>query len=564
MLRFIQTFDCFGDYPGFSIKSKQLFQTKIGGFLYVLFIFLISFLVFSYSIYFFSQRNETFSYFPRRSSHNPLHDISFGRDLNIIFGLINNTPDRNVNLFKEDVDIILDKKLFGENHNLQEEIEKVHFELNPIKFEAVRMNHISFFSLNIKKNIQIGGDLIFNNFTTQMKISINLESINNIFVFIQEKKLSNEISFEKSNFSVHTLNKQANLLKLTTKKVKRSYPNLSLYSEKEESIIKLIPYLTFQNNSYFEINILASNIIDCYEVRRIHDLDIVFSNCLSFIIISYYIFFYVNRILTYNSSWLYLVNYFFRYTTINSDSNYMKLLFYKDRTSFKVSKTRSPRETHKGRTSSIISKDVEGSDFIVLSENTNLNKKNSVNKLNYVNSNSSYVNSQNSLVTDSKKGLDLDNHRSQKMYHLAQGINEKILDLAHYKEKVFTFLESLSKRKIKLNIFERTFPQKYKRKTIINFIYSKKVLEEYLSIERYIKSVSDLEKLKQFLFDKSQLNLFNSYYLNSYNIENSKEVAFSESELKEILSNKLADENTKVTNNKLIQMFNNEMLNSIN
>jgi hypothetical protein len=242
----------------------------------------------------------------------------------------------------------------------------------------------------------------------------------------------------------------------------------------------------------------------------------------------------------------------------------MKLLLYKDRNSFKVSKTRSPRDTHKGRTSSIVSKDVEGSDLIILSENTNLNKKNSVNKSNYLNSNSSYVNSQNSLVSDSKKGLDIDNHKSQKMYHLAQGIVEKKQDLAHYKEKVFTFLESLLKTKIKLNIFERTFPQWYKRKTIINFLYSKKVLSEYLSIERYVKSVSDLEKLKQFLLDKSQLNFFNTYYLNSYNIKNSKKVAFSESELTEILSNKLSDEYKKVTNNKLIQMFNNEMLNSIN
>ena len=105
--------------------------------------------------------------------------------------------------------------------------------------------------------------------------------------------------------------------------------------------------------------------------------------------------------------------------------------------------------------------------------------------------------------------------------------------------------------------------EKAKSYDFINLNYGSNILRNFLSVESLIKAVSDVEKLKNLLLNKSQKMIFELYYLNNYTRINPKTEIKSTFDVKEFQSFwkvKPTDEISKFINLKLLELFNEDTL----
>jgi hypothetical protein len=245
----------------------------------------------------------------------------------------------------------------------------------------------------------------------------------------------------------------------------------------------------------------------------------------------------------------------------------MKMIFYKDKNNFYASKTEKfvVKEQVSTKNKNFIShKQFESTDILGLSENF-VNKASPQNCKNSF-QNSTYLNTNNHLITEKQKHLNSEVSGSENTYYLTQGLIDRKIDFSRYLEKIKFFVIQLSNSHAVLPFCQRLRPKAFPFNENCNdFIKSSGILEGYISIERLVKTISDTEKLKQFLFDKSQLYLFNFHYLNNYSMNpNDIELKFEENKFSSIYKNKVMDDHSKRVSNKLIQMYNDEMLATFN
>jgi hypothetical protein len=134
----------------------------------------------------------------------------------------------------------------------------------------------------------------------------------------------------------------------------------------------------------------------------------------------------------------------------------------------------------------------------------------------------------------------------------------RMTDNEIYITKLFDF-------KVSLGICSRLRCRKIKETDLDekNFNHSLRILKNFLSVETLIKVVSDVERLKELIMNKSQKTIFDFYYLNNYSkVDPAREIEsfFDQKEFISFWKLRPNDEFSSNVNSKLLDLFNEDIL----